>query len=152
MGVVIGETATIGDDVTIYHGVTLGGTSGEAVVRHPQVGNKVIIGSGAQILGPIKIGDGARIGSNAVVVKDVEPNTSMVGVPARPAKLKVARLEERDENFSAYGAASGEVVDSRQLAIDKLIEEVTTLNKRVRELETQNADIGDTAERWETKK
>lgn len=151
MGVVIGETATIGDDVTIYHGVTLGGTSGEKVIRHPQVGNNVIIGSGAQVLGPIKIGDGARIGSNAVVVKDVEPNSSMVGVPARPARSKASKQEEKSDVFSAYGTGSGDVEDTRQIAIDKLMEEVSNLNRRLKELETQSADIDKTAERWETK-
>ena len=78
MGVVIGETASIGDDVTIYHDVTLGGTSLSKGIRHPQVGNGVIIGAGAQLLGPIKVGDFARIGSNAVVVKDVDADATMV--------------------------------------------------------------------------
>lgn len=74
MGVVIGETAEIGDDCIIFHGVTLGGTKFDPVKRHPTVGNKVLIGTGAKILGPIRIGDGARIGANAVVTKEVPPN------------------------------------------------------------------------------
>lgn len=82
MGVVIGETAEIGDNVTIYHGVTLGGTGKDKGKRHPTVGNNVIIGCGAEILGPINIGDGAKIGANSVVLKDVEEGKTAVGIPA----------------------------------------------------------------------
>lgn len=77
MGVVIGETAVVGDDCIIFHGVTLGGLKFDRVKRHPTVGNKVLIGTGAKILGPVKIGDGSRVGANAVVTKDVEPNTTV---------------------------------------------------------------------------
>jgi serine O-acetyltransferase len=83
MGVVIGETATIGDDVTIYHGVTLGGLSMKAGKRHPDVQDGVIIGAGAQVLGPITVGAGSRIGANSVVVASVAPHTTVVGIPAR---------------------------------------------------------------------
>ncbi|HEV7456564.1 MAG TPA: serine O-acetyltransferase [Roseococcus sp.] len=83
MGVVIGETATIGDDVTIYHGVTLGGLSMKAGKRHPDVQDGVIIGAGAQVLGPITVGAGSRIGANSVVVAPVAPHTTVVGIPAR---------------------------------------------------------------------
>ncbi len=83
MGVVIGETATIGDDVTIYHGVTLGGLSMKAGKRHPDVQDNVIIGAGAQVLGPITVGEGSRIGANSVVVAPVLPHTTVVGIPAR---------------------------------------------------------------------
>ncbi|ELC8441185.1 serine O-acetyltransferase [Clostridium perfringens] len=82
MGVVIGETAEIGDNVTIYHGVTLGGTGKEKGKRHPTVGNNVIIGCGAKVLGPINIGDEAKIGANAVVLKDVPQGKTVVGIPA----------------------------------------------------------------------
>jgi len=94
MGVVIGETSEIGDNVTIYQTVTLGGSSPSIdserqrhEKRHPTIGNDVVIGSGAQIIGPIKVGNGARIAANAVVVKDVEDNTTMVGIPARAVKV-----------------------------------------------------------------
>jgi len=104
MGVVIGETSEIGNDVTIYHAVTLGGISPSVdserqrnEKRHPTIGNKVVIGSGAQIIGPVKVGDGSRIAANAVVVKDVEENTTMVGVPAKVVK------SANQGNFRPYG-------------------------------------------------
>ena len=104
MGVVIGETSEIGNDVTIYHAVTLGGSSPSIdserqrhEKRHPTIGDGVVIGSGAQIIGPIKIGNNARIGANAVVVKDVPENATMVGIPAKAVKL------ENKGNFKAYG-------------------------------------------------
>ena len=84
MGVVIGETAEVGDDCVIFHGVTLGGTKFDPVKRHPTVKNNVMIGTGAKILGPITIGENARIGANAVVVKDVPPNATMLGPTAQP--------------------------------------------------------------------
>lgn len=83
MGIVIGETATIGNDCTIYHGVTLGGTGKEKKKRHPDIGNNVMIGCGAKVLGPIKIGDNVKIGANAVVLKDVEKNITVVGIAAK---------------------------------------------------------------------
>lgn len=85
-GVVIGETAIIGDNVTIFHGVTLGGTGKEKGKRHPTIGNNVFIGSGAKILGNIKIGNNVKIGANAVVLKDIEPNSTVVGVPGKIVK------------------------------------------------------------------
>lgn len=83
MGVVIGETAEIGDDCMIYHGVTLGGSSAEPVKRHPTLGNGVMVGAGAKILGPVHIGDGSQVGANAVVVHDVPAEATAVGIPAR---------------------------------------------------------------------
>src|ERR1043165_4389320 len=83
MGVVIGETAEIGDDTTLYHGVTLGGTSWNKGKRHPALGRGVVVGAGAKILGPINVGDGAKVGSNAVVVRDVPAGATAVGIPAR---------------------------------------------------------------------
>ena len=104
MGVVIGETSEIGNDVTIYHAVTLGGSSPSIdserqrhEKRHPTIGDGVVIGSGAQIIGPIKVGNNARIAANAVVVKDVPENATMVGIPAKAVKL------ENKGNFKAYG-------------------------------------------------
>ncbi len=88
MGVVIGETAEIGDDCTLYHGVTLGGTSWNAGKRHPTLGDNVVIGAGAKVLGPFKVGDGARIGSNAVVVKEVPSDATVVGIPGRVVQRK----------------------------------------------------------------
>ena len=104
MGVVIGETSEIGDNVTVYHNVTLGGSSPSIdserqrhEKRHPTIGNDVVIGSGAQIIGPIKVGKNARIAANAVVVKDVPENATMVGIPA-----KAVRLENKG-SFRPYG-------------------------------------------------
>jgi serine O-acetyltransferase len=95
MGVVIGETAEIGDDVTLYHGVTLGGVTWDKVKRHPTLEDKVVIGSGAKVLGPFTVGRGARIGSNSVVVKEVPPNATVVGIPGKivlaPEALKEGR-------------------------------------------------------------
>lgn len=88
MGVVIGETAEIGDNCTIYHGVTLGGTGKDKGKRHPTIGNNVLLSAGAKILGPFKVGDNSRIGANSVVLHEVEPNTTVVGVPGRDIKRK----------------------------------------------------------------
>ena len=82
MGIVIGETTTIGNDCTIYHGVTLGGTGKDKNKRHPDIGNNVMIGCGAKVLGPIRIGDNVKIGANAVVLKNVEKSTTVIGIPA----------------------------------------------------------------------
>ena len=113
MGVVIGETAVISDDCTLYHGVTLGGTSWNKGKRHPTLGNNVVVGAGAKVLGPIEIGDGARIGSNAVVVKPVPPNSTVVGVPGRLVEQTVSENDNehrekmaRKMGFDAYGATS----------------------------------------------
>ena len=86
MGIVIGETATVGDDCTIYHGVTLGGTGKERKKRHPDIGNHVMVGCGTKILGPIKIGDNVKIGANSVILKDVPGNVTIVGVPGKIVK------------------------------------------------------------------
>lgn len=89
MGVVVGETAVIGDDCTLYHGVTLGGVSCQKGKRHPTLGNGVVVGAGAKILGPILVGDKAKIGSNAVVLKDVPVNATAVGIPAKVVQVLV---------------------------------------------------------------
>ncbi|BAH08068.1 serine O-acetyltransferase EpsC [Clostridium kluyveri] len=94
MGVVIGETAEVGDNVTLYHGVTLGGTGKDTGKRHPTVGNNVFIGSGAKLLGPIVVGDNVKIGANAVVLKDVPSNSTAVGVPTRTIYKPIAQVIE----------------------------------------------------------
>ncbi len=152
MGVVIGETAVIGDNVTIYHGVTLGGVSPQDVAkgakRHPQIGNNVVIGSGAQLLGAIKVGDGAKIGSNAVVINDVEEHSIMVGIPARKV-VKKSEVIEADK-FKAYAATSAGDIDSRQLLIDNLSKQVEELKKRLDEVEKESRGAEKTAEGWVT--
>lgn len=99
-GIVIGETAEIGDNCTIYHGVTLGGTGKDRGKRHPTIGNNVLLSAGAKILGPFKVGDNARVGANAVVLREVEPNTTVIGVPGRAVKkgdVKLAPSIELDQ-------------------------------------------------------
>jgi len=131
MGVVIGETAEIGDDCTLYHGVTLGGTSLHEGKRHPTLGNNVIVGAGAKVLGPIDIGSGSRIGSNAVVVKAVPENATVVGVPGRIIEKKAhlsKQAQRRTETakkigFDAYGATS-DMPDPVAHAINCLLDHV----------------------------
>jgi serine O-acetyltransferase len=130
MGVVIGETAEIGDDVTLYQGVTLGGTSLNRGKRHPSLGDRVIVGAGAQILGPITVGAGARVGANAVVVGEVAPGVTMVGIPARAVQSR-----QKSEDFCAYGLAGRELPDPLARAMAGLLDEVTALKARVAELE-----------------
>ncbi|MGO1118034.1 serine O-acetyltransferase EpsC [Rhodovibrionaceae bacterium A322] len=145
MGVVIGETAIIGDEVTLYHDVTLGGTSPSedsdsqrCVKRHPTLEDGVIIGSGAQILGPITVGKNARVGANAVVTKNVAPGTTMVGVAARA--LNKARVKkEEPTSFVAYGTPTGEGVDPFARTLEGLLNEVQSLRARVNDLEGQQS-------------
>lgn len=125
MGVVIGETAEIGDDVTLYHGVTLGGTSWKEGKRHPTLGNGVVVGAGAKILGPIHIGEGAKIGSNAVVVKDVPAGATAAGIPARI--LDEAR---KASGFNAYGIGNDQN-DPLSKAIHGLLGHSMVVDKRI---------------------
>ena len=130
MGVVIGETTEIGDDVTLYQGVTLGGVSLENGKRHPTLGNDVVVGAGAAVLGPFKVGDGARIGSNAVVLKAVPPRTSVVGIPARP----VGPQPVPDEAFcfTPYGTVPGaSPQDPLSRSLDRLTARVVELEARL---------------------
>ena len=129
LGVVIGETAEIGDDVYIYHQVTLGGTSSDHGKRHPTVGNNVIIGAGAKVLGAINIGDGARIGANAVVIAPVPADTTVVGIPARP----VDRTEKKPR-FEAYGTPCDPCLDPLLHEVDLLRSELTDLENRIASL------------------
>ncbi len=151
MGVVIGETASIGDDVTIYHDVTLGGTSLSTGLRHPQVGNGVIIGAGAQLLGPIKVGDNARIGSNAVVVKDVEAETTVVGIPAKQVPEAPKPSQATEKSFDAYGGAKDAESDPILAIIEQVQNDITKLAERIKELEAENAELLSSAKKWEAK-
>ncbi len=128
MGVVIGETAEIGDDCYLYHQVTLGVARTMGGKRHPTVGSNVIIGAGAKVLGPITVGDNARIGSNAVVVDPVPPDTTVVGVPAQPVDRKLPR---RKSDFDPYGMPCEEILDPLLRAIEELRAEVAELEARV---------------------
>ena len=129
MGVVIGETAEIGDDCTLYHGVTLGGTSWNRGKRHPTLGRGVVVGAGAKILGPIVIGDGAQIGSNAVVVKPVPAGATAVGIPAR-----ILEKEQGERaGFSAY-AVGNDINDPVSRAIHELIDHGVASDKRLEQI------------------
>lgn len=130
MGVVVGETSEVGDDVTLYQGVTLGGTSLEKGKRHPTLEAGVIVGAGAKILGPITVRAGARVGSNAVVLKDVPAGVTVVGIPAREAGRPAAKPAE----FCAYGS-TGDLPDPVARALDLVCADVTGLKARISELE-----------------
>jgi len=120
MGVVVGETAVIGDNVTLYQGVTLGGTGKERGKRHPTVGNNVVIGTGAKILGNITIGDNSYIGANAVVIKDVPPNSTVVGVPGRITKQDGKKIDISLDHIHV---------------LDPLLQEMEELKERIKKLE-----------------
>ncbi|MBL8398529.1 MAG: serine O-acetyltransferase [Candidatus Accumulibacter sp.] len=144
MGVVIGETAIIGDDVTLYHGVTLGGTSWNKGRRHPTLENEVVIGAGAKILGPITIGTGAKVGSNAVVVKNVPAGATAVGNPARIIDDEQAKKREEmagQLGFSAY-AISGAQDDPLAKAVHGLLDHAVEVDRRLTRLLCQLEDAG----------
>jgi serine O-acetyltransferase len=138
MGVVIGETAEIGDDCTLYHGVTLGGTSWNKGKRHPTLGDGVVVGAGAKILGPITVGAGAKIGSNAVVVKEVPPGATAIGIPARIVEAQEAPASGR---FAAY-AVVRELNDPLAKAIHELIEHSVETDKRLAHLLAELERLG----------
>ena len=138
-GLVIGETTIIGKNVTIYQQTTLGGLSPSVdsdsqrnIKRHPTIKDNVIVGSGAQILGPVVIGKNSRIGANAVVLKDVPENITYVGVPAR--KIEPRNLSE---SFNPYGISKGVIDDPNKKSINALFKEIYTLNQKVDDLKKQ---------------
>lgn len=136
MGVVIGETAVLGDDVTLYQGVTLGGTSLAGGKRHPTLEDRVVVGAGAQVLGPVTLGAGARVGANAVVLKDVPGDVTMVGIPARMVQPRSQpRNAAAAKEFCAYGTPSADLPDPVARAIDGLCDQVTSLQAQVKDLE-----------------
>ncbi|MBT4923817.1 MAG: serine O-acetyltransferase [Candidatus Thioglobus sp.] len=126
MGVVIGETAEIGDDVTLYHGVTLGGTTWQKGKRHPTLGNNVVIGAGAKILGPITLSDNVRVGSNSVVVKSIDENQTVVGVPGRVLKDKTAKSDQ----FDSY-AVGGNDDDPTVKAINSILKHLHDVDSQL---------------------
>ncbi|TVQ88875.1 MAG: serine O-acetyltransferase [Chromatiaceae bacterium] len=136
MGVVIGETAVVGDDCTLYHGVTLGGTTWQKGKRHPTLGCDVVVGAGAKVLGPIMIGNGARIGSNAVVLKDVPPGGTVVGVPGRlierASDLTARRRADTAYRigFDAYGATR-DAPDPVANAINHMLDHIHIMDRRM---------------------
>ncbi len=133
-GVVIGETAEIGDDVHLYHQVTLGTTSFDRVKRHPTLGNGVIVGAGAKILGAFTVGDNARVGANAVVIAPVAPGTTVVGIPARPIDR-----QRRPAGFDAYGTPVEAMLDPLLREVESLRAELIALEARVAAQSTQPA-------------
>ena len=122
MGIVIGETAEIGDDCLIYHGVTLGGTGKDHGKRHPTIGNNVLISTGAKVLGPFTVGDNARIAANAVVLSEVPPNATAVGIPAQIVRVQGEKVSYADE------------VDQTSVE-NPTLEKLAALTRRVEELE-----------------
>ena len=131
MGIVIGETAEVGDDCLIYHGVTLGGTGKETGKRHPTIGNNVMIATGAKVLGPFTVGDGARIAANAVVLSEVPPDATAVGAPAR-----ITRIAGKKVNYATE-------VDQISVS-DPLAAELTALRERLEVLERASENSNNT--------
>ena len=131
MGVVIGETAEIGDDCMMYHGVTLGGTSWDKEKRHPTLKDGVVIGAGAKILGPITLGHNVRVGSNSVVVRSVNDNDTVVGIPGRVVLKKASE----SDTFDSYAASSsGRSNDPTIQAVDSIIERLAEIDKKIASL------------------
>lgn len=143
MGVVIGETAVIGDDCTIYHGVTLGGTTWSKGKRHPTLGNGVVVGAGAKILGPITIGANARVGSNSVVVKDVPDGATVVGIPGRVVAAKDAEKSQKRQamaekiGFDAYGQHHGQLPDPVTQAMDRILDHLHDVDDHLQQIDRQ---------------
>jgi len=139
MGVVIGETSEIGDDCMMYHGVTLGGTSWDKVKRHPTLKDGVIIGAGAKILGPITLGRNVRVGSNSVVVKSIDDNCTVVGIPGRVLKKKVSD----DDQFDSYAAStSSSANDPTIQAVNSIIERLSEIDEQISNLSSTSEEVG----------
>ena len=139
MGVVIGETAEIGDDCMMYHGVTLGGTSWDKVKRHPTLKDGVIIGAGAKILGPVTLGKNVRVGSNSVVVKSIDDNCTVVGIPGRVLKKKVTD----DDQFDSYAAStSSSANDPTVQAVNSIIERLAEIDEQISNLSSTSEEVG----------
>ena len=150
MGVVIGETAEIGDDCTLYHGVTLGGTTWEKGKRHPTLANGVVIGAGAKVLGPITVGANARIGSNAVVVRDVPANATVVGIPGRVVQAVDEKFRQRAETarklgFDAYGQVPN-MPDPVSQALDSLLDHAREVEIEIAQLRAR-VDVAESVAR-----
>ena len=149
MGVVIGETAVIGNDCTLYHGVTLGGTSWKKGKRHPTLGDNVVVGAGAKVLGPIELGDGVRVGSNAVVVKDVANDLTVVGIPGRIVAKATTKEEEHHERkkfakkigFDAYGMHN-DMPDPVVNAIDSMLDHIHAMDAHMQQMCTAIKTLG----------
>ncbi len=146
MGVVIGETAEIGDNCTLYHGVTLGGTSWAKEKRHPTLGNNVVVGSGAKILGPFTVGDNSKIGSNSVVVKEVPENSTVVGVPGRIV------LSEGQKTEAKADLEHGKLPDPEAKAISCLFDQIRALERKVAELTEEQTLLRSQLETGSTQK
>lgn len=147
MGVVIGETAEIGDDCTLYHGVTLGGTTWQKGKRHPTLKNDVVIGAGAKVLGPIELGEGARVGSNAVVVKPVPPGATVVGIPGRIINTQPSEKDEKRRRiaqkmgFDAYGTST-DMPDPVVNAIDCMLDHLHAVDQRMETMGKAIKELG----------
>lgn len=147
MGVVIGETAEIGDDCTLYHGVTLGGTSWEEGKRHPTLRNGVVVGAGAKVLGPITLEDNVRVGSNAVVVKSITAGHTVVGIPGRTIDRDMSEKEKRRKKmaekigFDAYGVRP-DMEDPVEKAIYSLLDHVQVQDEKLAALSEQIQQLG----------
>ena len=134
MGVVIGETAIIGDDCMLYHGVTLGGTTWDKVKRHPTLKNGVVIGAGAKILGPITLGNNVRVGSNSVVVRSIDDNETVVGIPGRIVRQKT----DDEDSFDSYVAkASGISNDPTLQAVNSLIDRLAEMEEKLEKVSSK---------------
>lgn len=135
MGVVVGETAVIGDDCTLYHGVTLGGTTWNKGKRHPTLANNVVVGAGAKVLGPITVAQGARIGSNAVAIRDVPPGATVIGIPGHVVKKSTVSHKERQAiadkiGFDAYGLTQN-LPDPVSEAINRMLDHIHAMDKEM---------------------